>query len=281
MPCRFPELQDDQDLKAAIRYTLQKQRRSLETQRTAGPVVIELLDRCRRLVRQVEDVASTAPSKTQVDRWIKQPFQSEVFRKGLEAINWTVEERGLAGLGDLEGLPWRMQMEEFFEGWVETVANRFCRLHGGTLHVGRKRETTVPLSWNPPYLGSQASLRPDVIIKQLDHTIILDAKYKSHWEELNLDRWHNMHDTLRRRHREDLLQVLAYANLADTNRVTVCLIYPCRRATWESLSDRERLAHRAELGTGKQSVVVVLAALPMEATPDEAVKALSAGVPQA
>lgn len=277
VPCRFPELREDRALKAAIRHTLQKQRRSLETQRTAGPMVIELLSRCRRLLSQVEDVAPTPPTQTQVDRWMKQPFQPDVFRKGLEAISWTVEERGLAGLGDLEGLPWRMQMEEFFEGWVETVADRFCRLYGGTLHAGRKGETVIPLSWDPPYLGSQASLRPDVIIKQPDHTIILDAKYKSHWEELNLDRWYNVRDALRDRHRKDLLQVLAYANLADTNRVTVCLVYPCQRATWNSLSDRNRLAHRAELGAGEQSVFVVLTAIPIEATPDEAVKALSVG----
>jgi hypothetical protein len=36
VPCRFPNLQDDRELKAAIRFTLEKQLGSLLTQRTAG-----------------------------------------------------------------------------------------------------------------------------------------------------------------------------------------------------------------------------------------------------
>jgi hypothetical protein len=36
---------------------------------------------------------------------------------------------------------------------------------GGTLKVGRRRETVSPLAWDPPYLGSQRSLVPDMILE--------------------------------------------------------------------------------------------------------------------
>jgi hypothetical protein len=92
--------------------------------------------------------------------WLRRPMRTDSFVEGLEAIDWTVEERGLAGLSDLEGIPWTMPMEQFFEAWVETVMRSVARQMGGTLKVGRRRETVSPLAWDPPYLGSQRSLAP-------------------------------------------------------------------------------------------------------------------------
>ena len=169
-------------------------------------------------------------------------------------------------------------MDAFFEAWVETVAERYCTLRGGTLQTGREDETIVPLSWAPPYTGSQSSLRPDFVIDKGQQTIILDAKYKSHWEELDVKNWHQTRQSLRDQHRTDLLQVLAYANLADMSHVTACLIYPCHHSTWRSLAERDRLAHRAELGAGSRTVELVLAAVSIEISPDEAVRALEAAI---
>jgi 5-methylcytosine-specific restriction endonuclease McrBC regulatory subunit McrC len=116
------------------------------------------------------------------------------------------------------------------------------------------------------------------MIRRGQQSIILDAKYKSHWEELNVEDWHGMDRSLQEQHRDDLLQVLAYANLTDVSRITTCLLYPCHRSTWESLAERNRLIHRAELGAGDRAVELVLAAVSMEISPDEAVRALDAAV---
>jgi hypothetical protein len=62
------------------------------------------------------------------------------------------------------------------------------------------------------------------------------------------------------------LQVLAYANLAITERVIVCLAYPCRQETWTSLTQRDRLFHRATLAAGSRRVEVLLTAVPMQAS---------------
>lgn len=77
--------------------------------------------------------------------------------------------------------------------------------------------------------------------------------------------WGELHAELRERHRSDLLQVLAYANLAATPRVIVCLAYPCRPATWTSHKERGRLFHRAALVAGPRRVEILLTAVPMQA----------------
>ncbi len=156
-----------------------------------------------------------------------------------------------------------MSMDEFFEAWAETVLAAVARKIGGVLRTGRQRQTVTPLSWDSPYLGSQKSLVPDLVLEREDQTIIVDAKYKEHWEEMQRNRWTNLDEEIRERHREDLFQVLAYANLSNKERTTVCLAYPCQEATWESLRKRNMLFNRASIGVGTRRVDLVLTAFPM------------------
>ena len=247
VPCRFPELQKDRDLRAAIRFALEKQLRSLESQRVAGSFVRELIEMCGALISQVIDVGPREPLSTTFQVWQRNTLRTEIFRRGVQAIEWTAEERGLAGLSDLQGLAWAMSMEQFFEAWVETLMSHVVRRIGGELRSGRERKTVVPLNWNPPYLGSQKSLVPDLVIVRDDTTIIIDAKYKEHWEDMQERRWADLEEALRERHRADLLQVLAYSTTARTSKVLVCLAYPCNEERWLSLRARNLLVHRASL----------------------------------
>ena len=280
VPCRYPDLRDDRELKAAIHYTLLKQLTSLQSQRAAGIVVLQLINLCQLLMERVQGVAPRLPSSIAVNAWHRAPLRTEVFRDGLQAMEWSNDDRGLAGLSDLQGLPWVMPMEEFFEAWVETVVSELARQTGGVMRIGRKRETVAPIIWDPPYAGSQKYLLPDIILErsssldQAEEVIIFDAKYKGHWEELSYDRWVNLGDDLRERHRADLLQVLAYSTLFETKKVTSCLVYPCKKQTWESLRDRGRLHHRASLNAGKRNVNLVLTAIPMDAEIGEVIDGL-------
>jgi hypothetical protein len=140
-----------------------------------------------------------------------------------------------------------------------------ARKIGGVLRTGRQRQTIAPLNWNPPYLGSQKYLLPDLFLESGDTTIIVDAKYKQHWEEMQVSGWQELEDAIRERHRADLLQVLAYSNLATTPRIVVCLAYPCLRQTWDSLRARKRLFHRASLRAGSRRVDLLLTAFPLAA----------------
>jgi hypothetical protein len=242
VPCTFPDLRDDGQLKGAIRYSLEKQLRSLETQRDQGSFVHRLISFAESLLSRVRAVATRRPSTSEVGYWLRRPLRNEVFVEGLQAIEWTVEERGLAGLSDLEGIPWRMPMEQFFEAWVETVLRTVALRTGGILSAARRRQTVSALSWEPPYTGSQRSLVPDLVLELDGITLIVDAKYKRHWEELQERSWHEQKGDLHEQHRQDLLQVLAYANLAAQARVICCLVYPCPEnlgisgAAWTTVS---------------------------------------------
>ena len=272
IPCTYPDLRDDRQLKGAIRYTVEKQIRSLETQRQHGAFVHRLLEFAAQLHRRVQMVPTLIPSRRTVDTWLQRPMRGEHFLNGVQSIEWTVEERGLAGLSDLEGIAWRMPMEKFFEAWVETVLRKVAQRTGGNLKVGRKRETTHSINWEPSFLGTQKALIPDLWLEFADLTVIVDAKYKRHWEELHQHSWKRVVDELRQQHRNDLLQVLAYANLAQTANVVACLLYPCSFEIWQSLRERGRLHHKAEINIGSRCIHLWLTAMPMATAVQEIVE---------
>lgn len=272
VPCVFPDLQEDAELRAAIRYCLDLEVRSLETQRGHGGFIHQLIGWADQMRRRVQDAPARAPSPLTLDQWLRRPLRSEPLVEGIQAIRWTVEEKGLAGLSDLEGIPWRMPMELFFEAWVETVLGHVSRQTGGKLKAGRLRETVTPLEWERPYAGSQRSLVPDLWLEWEGRSLIVDAKYKRHWDELEHTPWGSWEEAARQEHRNDLLQVLAYGNLAGAPDVVVCLAYPCRARTWESLRDRRRLFLKARLPVSGRRLSLWLTAVPM-CPPAEAVAA--------
>jgi hypothetical protein len=176
-------------LKSAIRFTLEKQLHSLDTQRTHGSFVHRLIAFCETLLLKVRNAPSRRPASLEMVSWLRSPLNAEFFREGMQAIDWTIEDRGLAGMSDLEGVPWSMPMDQFFEAWVETVFRTVALRTGGILRAGRRRETVAPISWEPSFLGSQKSLVPDLILESENCTLIIDAKYKRHWEEMGHRRW--------------------------------------------------------------------------------------------
>jgi hypothetical protein len=269
VPCTFPDLRDNTELLSVIHFALRKILSSLETQRTGGIAVLTLIDYCTGLIERVRTFEPHAP-RTSFSN-VFGIFASEIVKEGLEAIDWTIEDRGLAGLSDMQGLPWMMSMETFFEGWVETIVSGVSRKVGGVLRTGRKKNTVTPISWDPPYAGSQKSFIPDLILERGDETCIIDAKYKQHWEEFQLHSWRNIEDEIRERHRNDLFQVLAYSSLVNTPKIRSILAYPCNLNTWQSLKDRGRLSHRASIYAGSRSVELILTALPMAGNREEVV----------
>ncbi len=269
IPCSFPNLQDDRLLAGAIRYTLEKQRGALESQREHGAFVHQLIALCDELLRRVQQCPVFMPPPTMLSAWLQRPLRMQSFRDGLQAIEWTIEDRGLAGISDLEGIPWRMPMEQFFEAWLEVVFHNIAREMGATIKVGRKRETVFPMHWKPSYVGAQNALIPDLWLDLGSTTIIVDAKYKRHWEELEGASSGSLDETIRERLRDDIFQVLAYANLARNARVIVCLAYPCTPETWQRMCERKRVVHKADISAGTRSLALWLTAVPMATAVDK------------
>lgn len=263
VPCSFPDLQEDRNLRGAIRFALERQLGSLSTQRQSGKFVHDLIEFCTSLLTRVRNAQSAIPTVAMMQSWSRASLAGDVVLDGLQAIEWTVDERGLAGLSELSGLPWIMPMDDFYENWVETVFRVIARRASCTIKTSRKRETTKPINWNPAYLGSQKSLRPDLWLERDGLTIIVDAKYKRHWEELRIHSFREFEKEMQEHHRNDLMQALAYANLSSAPHTITCLAYPCSRQSWDDMKQRRRIVHKARIPSGDRTLELWLLAIPM------------------
>ena len=263
VPCRFPDLREDEELRAAIHWVVRRHRDALLGQAAAGLVVRRLLALCDLLLARLSGTPPRMPEGAQRRAWSRRSVAPRAFREGLLAIDWTIDERGLAGLSDLSGLAWRMDMETFFEAWVESVAEGAALRTGTRLRAGRRHETRVPLDWKPPSAGSQRSLIPDVILERPDVVVVLDAKYKRHADQIERLGWLNADATLREQHRNDVLQALAYSTLFNAPRIVACLVYPASPETWRRLVERGRVSMRAKVRAGARNVELALVAVPL------------------
>lgn len=259
-PCVFPDLRDDELLKAAVHFVLLLHRGALLTQRQGGVVVRRLLALCEDLLQRVRAIPPRRPDVKLLRRWRRSMLMSQGWAQGLEAIEWTVEERGLGGREDWAGLSWRMNMEVFFESWVEMLAEKVARRVGGRLRVGRLEATRTAVDWRPKYRGAQRSLVPDVIVERPDCTLILDAKYKSVAEQIWARGWSNLSEELQERFRDDFFQVLAYSTLFDTPRVVAVLVYPVAAEGFDP--DRSMVRGLVET-SGQRRVEVAISAVPL------------------
>jgi hypothetical protein len=271
VPCMFPDLRQDRHLLGTIRYCLERVVESLQSQVEHGPFVHKLIDMAQQLLFMVRDVPLFIPPPTQMEAWLRKPLKPEFYIDGLQALLWTIENRGLAGASKLEGIPWVMEMDSFFEAWIETLFHSIARTTGGMMKAGRLRQTTRPIAWDPPYLGSQKSLIPDFWLQWGTTTLVVDAKYKRHFEELQTRSWGSIEAEWKEQHRYDLLQVLAYANLAESRTIISCLVYPCTPTTWMNLNNSGRLFHKAEITVGARALHLWMTAVPMKAAVDEVV----------
>ena len=61
-----------------------------------------------------------------------------------------------------------MDVEIFFEAWVESAAADTARSGAERLRMERRQETRVPLDPAPPFSGSRRSLVPDLVLGRGD-----------------------------------------------------------------------------------------------------------------
>ncbi|MCB1158753.1 MAG: hypothetical protein H7A25_14245 [Leptospiraceae bacterium] len=263
IPCRFPELSEDEKLKGNIHYILLQHLHSLQSQLGAGIFLHRLIEECKLLLTYVRDTQASLHNEY-YKKFMRNVFtKSKNIEEGIEAIDWTVQQKGLAGLGETSGLPWILNMESFFEAWIESIAEAICLKTGYRLKSGRKRETITSIKWEPSYRGSQKFLLPDVVLRKENKVIIIDAKYKEHWIELNQKSWNSIDKEIQERHREDLLQVLAYSSLQSSEELTCILIYPCEYAFYKSLKEKEEHYIKAEIYAEYRKIQIYLLAAPL------------------
>ncbi len=265
LPCRFPDLGPDLLLRGMIRWGIEVVRRSLAGWVAIDPIARRLAELAAELSRRTADAKAIVPSKAQLDGiLLTNNLPSFALQRGMQALAWLVDERGLAGTAQSDGLAWCLPMHELFERWVEHLVRLWARGIGAQVRSGRVHETLVPIRWKRAEARSLNSLIPDLVVQRGVHTWIVDAKYKGHFEELDEHRWAELADELRQEHRHDLHQVLAYASVFGGEQVTTVLAYPMRLHTWQALAERNLTFTSATVNTGTRQLTIALIGLPLQ-----------------
>jgi hypothetical protein len=263
VPCRFPELESDPRLRRIILWTLERILHDLIRMGARDTICTGLAGIAKRLIEALSDVMPLMPARDELVRLSRGGrLMESAMRQGLEAIGWIVDERGLGGGRELDGLAWHLSLEQLWEVYVEAVVRKEAAMSGASVKVGRLGETVFPLDWSDPTHRTLGHLRPDLVVRHGRSVQIIDAKYKAHLAEIDDAGWHRFADEQREAHRADLHQALAYASLYDADEITATLVYPLRRETWEMLSHRRKDISKAQLFHGGRRVTLQLRGLP-------------------
>lgn len=263
LPCAFHELSNDPQLRSMVKWCLERLRRDLLATGGKDKTAASLALIAERLIELLRDVQPRIPRKAEIEgRLGDKRLEHEAIHRGIEAMGWIVDDRGLGGGRELDGLAWHLPLSELWESYVETIVRREAALVGADVRCGRKLETVFPIRWNESCLRGMSHLVPDFVVRHRDEVKIVDAKYKAHFYELDDSGWLKMAEASRDAHRADFHQILAYAALFDARQTTVTLVYPLRHSTFEALSARKRDIVRADLSFAGRSIQAELRGLP-------------------
>jgi hypothetical protein len=260
LPCRFSELDTDSRLRQAIRWTLERLRGDLGATGGADPVALSLIAQVLHLLERVIDVPARRPQRGELDRDLGGgPLASLALREGLRAMGWIVDERGLGGGRSSDGLAWTLPLEVLWERYVERLVRDEAARTGGRVRVGRLGETTIPLAWSDPSHRALGHLVPDFVIHRPDSIEVVDAKYKSHFADLDAARWTALAEEVQASMRADVHQVLAYAaTVGQARRVEATLIYPVPDELFADLTARQRAETVAAIPVGSVELTLRL-----------------------
>jgi len=262
LPCRYTELDSDTRLRQVIRWALETVCRDMGVVISDDVVGMLLLQELKQLLEMVSDVKPRRPGRQELDgRQSNQSMLSLYLQRGLQAIGWVSDERGLGGGQNTDGLSWSLSLEDLWERYVESVVRRDAALSGGTVRIGRRGETVVPLPWNDPFHRPLGHLVPDFVVYRGNSVEIVDAKYKSHFADLDANRWAELAEETQSAMRADIHQVLAYAAAAGSGEsVKATLVYPVRQSVFEELSLRNQTESLALIPVGSREISLCIKA---------------------
>jgi hypothetical protein len=253
----------DPAIRSYIKWAAERVRMSLMAVGRADHIASALVQLASQLLTELDDVAARRPQQHAIrEAETTRMLAQASLRNGLQALGWVADERGLGGGREMAGLAWQLPLEALWERYVESVVRTEVAREGGEITVGRLGQTTFPLHWSSSAARSMTQLVPDIVVRRGRSVQIVDAKYKSHFAELDERSWMAVADEIQAAHRADIHQVLAYAALYDAEEISASLVYPLRQSTWEALVARGRERSRAELFHGSRRVVLELRGMP-------------------
>jgi hypothetical protein len=264
LPCKFSDLHTDPRLRQIIRWTLERIYSDLGAVGNGDPVSGLLTKELVQLLYKVVDVTARRPLRGELEAdSTASPITSLALREGLRAIGWIAEERGLGGGQNLDGIAWALPLDQLWERYVESLVNNEARLSGGKLRVGRLGETVIPIAWKDSTHRALGHLVPDFVINRHDGIEIIDAKYKSHFADLDSNRWYALAQETQSAMRSDIHQILAYAATAGAaSKIKATLVYPVRRLLYEDLQSSKQAESNAVIPVGLHQITLSLKAMP-------------------
>ncbi len=263
LPCRYPDLGTDPKLRRWIRWGLERVRTDLVRVGGHDPLAMHLAHEATRLLALILE-SPLFPTRRELESSLggREVLIDAAIARGLQALGWLVDERGLGGGRELDGLAWTLKLDRLWELYVAAHVHGLARRTGGRLYLGHKGQTVFPLHWTDPGLRSLGHLAPDLVLRRHDELRVFDAKYKAHFADMDETTWHRMAGEVRESHRADLHQVLAYGALFDAPKITTTLVYPLRPTTFSALHARGRDVARAQLFHGGRRLTLELQGLP-------------------
>ena len=131
-PCQFPDLDVDQNVLGYIRWSLEKIKVGLAPFNTSDLVARKLSERANLLISSLHSAKIKIPTHRELenmDRLLQRQVGTS-SSQGIEAIRWILDERGLAGTVETDGLAWRLTMHELFEMWLEQIVRDWGKQFG-------------------------------------------------------------------------------------------------------------------------------------------------------
>ena len=257
-PCRFPELAADAQVRAEVRWALERLHRLLAAVSVGDRLSAQLATEALTLLTGLTDVVPRRPSPASKSLGLADP----VVRAGRQALGWVADDRGLGGAAEADGLAWATNLDGLWERFVEGQARAWAATVGGAVATARERTAQIPVRWRSRTAASLGHLAPDVVVRVGRRVVIFDAKYKAHLAGLDADGWRALTVDAQAAHRADVHQALAYAALFDAECVTAALTYPLRAVTWRHLAGSDRAVVMGEVGSGGRAVRLALLGLP-------------------
>jgi hypothetical protein len=217
LPCSFPDLDDDPELAAAMRWTLARLAQDLASQ-LDSLVGRALYERIRLLSQDLGPGRSRRPAS-----WDQSGGGSGWLADAQQAMGWVAEKRGLGGARSLDGLAWDLEADQVWEAWVASFVRDLAPRLGLVWAGGGEVQHLLNWQGRP---GSMGALIPDTGLRGRQHVTWVDAKYKAHLSLLLQHGWRGLTEAVRDAHRADLHQALAYAALTDTELTDTVLADP-------------------------------------------------------
>lgn len=128
---------------------------------------------------------------------------------------------------------WRIDFTEIFEKYVQFLFKKICEKKGWKTKENYRIQN---ISSDLPIWGLRY-LEPDQIITKGDYSIIIDAKYKSHFYNLK-----SYSEFLKSEHRFDLHQINAYCAFLKSNKKIGFLCYPSTYLKYKRVLYRNQFA---------------------------------------